>query len=143
MADQESEKLCAKLMGVVADVPANEFYNRFNLEGHSFAEFYLKDMMRIFHLPGMELWPRTQKTKKQMHIPKLPQHDHALVKMKEKAYLITKMLLALLLLIISENKGHILRCCGLQQHDPNLPPWKAYMLYGEDLVWLRIYSACW
>ena len=49
MADQESEKLCAKLTGVVADVPTNEFYNRFNLEGHSFAEFYLKDMLVDIH----------------------------------------------------------------------------------------------
>ena len=48
MADQESEKLCAKLTGVVADVPANEFYNQFNLDGHSFSEYYFKDMQRVF-----------------------------------------------------------------------------------------------
>ena len=47
MADQDSEKLCAKLTGVVADVPANEFYNQFNLDGHSFSEYYFKDMQRF------------------------------------------------------------------------------------------------
>jgi hypothetical protein len=62
MADQESEKLCAKLTGVVADVPANEFYNQFNLDGHSFSEYYFKDMKRIFHLEGMDHWPTTLNT---------------------------------------------------------------------------------
>jgi hypothetical protein len=54
MVDQESEKLFAKLTGVDADVPAIEFYNQFKLVGHSSAEYYFKDMMRIFHLQGME-----------------------------------------------------------------------------------------
>ena len=67
MADQESEKLCAKLTGVVADVPADEFYNQFNLDGHSFSEYYFKDMMRIFHLPGMEQWPSTLNTGDRHH----------------------------------------------------------------------------
>jgi hypothetical protein len=62
MADQESEKLCAKLTGVVADVPADEFYNQFNLDGHSFSEYYFKDMQRIFHLEGMDHWPTTLNT---------------------------------------------------------------------------------
>jgi hypothetical protein len=70
MAAKESEELCAKLMGVVADVPpANQFYKQFNLDGHRFSEYYFKDMLRIFHLPAMDNWPkilinaRGQKTK--------------------------------------------------------------------------------
>jgi hypothetical protein len=59
MADKEREKLCAKLTGPVADVPADVFYKQFNLDGHSFSEYYLKDMMRIFYYQGMEQWPKT------------------------------------------------------------------------------------
>jgi hypothetical protein len=59
MAEQEREKLCAKLTGFVADVPAHAFYEQFNLDGHSFSEYYLKDMMRIFYYQGMEHWPKT------------------------------------------------------------------------------------
>jgi hypothetical protein len=62
MADQESEKLCAKLTGVVGDVSANEFYSQFNLDGTSFSEYYFKDMQRIFHLEGMDHWPTTLNT---------------------------------------------------------------------------------
>ena len=62
MADKEREKLCAKLTGVVADVPADDFYNQFNLDGHSFSEYYFKDMKRIFHLEGMDHWPTTLNT---------------------------------------------------------------------------------
>jgi len=59
MAAKESEELCAKLTGVVADLPADQFYNQFNLDGHSFSEYYFKDMLRIFHLPAMDNWPKT------------------------------------------------------------------------------------
>ena len=53
------EKLCARLMGTVANKPADEFYNEFNLnKGTVFSEFYFKEMMQIFHFPGMELWPK-------------------------------------------------------------------------------------
>ena len=59
MAAKESEELCAKLTGVVAGVPADQFYRQFNLDGHSFSEYYFKDMLSIFHLPPMDNWPRT------------------------------------------------------------------------------------
>jgi hypothetical protein len=59
MVAKESEELRAKLTGVVADVPADQFYNQFNLDGHSFSEYYFKDMLRIFHLPAMNNWPKT------------------------------------------------------------------------------------
>jgi hypothetical protein len=58
MADRESEMLCAHLTGVVGNKAADEFYKEFNLTSTSFAEYYFKEMIRIFHLPGMEDWPK-------------------------------------------------------------------------------------
>jgi hypothetical protein len=59
MGDSESEKLCARLTGSVANKSANEFYQEFNLQkGTVFSEFYFKEMMQIYHFPGMELWPK-------------------------------------------------------------------------------------
>jgi hypothetical protein len=59
MEDTVIEKLCARLTGTVANKPADEFYNEFNLnKGTVFSEFYFKEMMQIFHFPGMELWPK-------------------------------------------------------------------------------------
>jgi len=59
MGDSESEKLCACLTGTVANKAADEFYDEFNLERKAvFAEFFFRDMMQIYHLPGMEDWPK-------------------------------------------------------------------------------------
>ena len=59
MGDSESEKLCARLTGTVANKAADEFYDEYNLERKAvFAEFFFRDMMQIYHLPGMELWPK-------------------------------------------------------------------------------------
>jgi hypothetical protein len=59
MGDSESEKLCARLTESVGDRPVDVFYKEFNLERPTvFAEFYFKEMMQIYHLPGMELWPK-------------------------------------------------------------------------------------
>ena len=58
MGDSESEKLCARLTESVGDRPVDVFYQEFNLEKPTvFAEFYFKEMMQIYHLPGMEDWP--------------------------------------------------------------------------------------
>ena len=60
MGDSESEKLCARLTESVGDRPVDVFYKEFNLEkGTVFAEFYVKEMMQIYHLPGMETWPES------------------------------------------------------------------------------------
>ena len=62
MGDSESEMLNARLTGIVGDRPADEFYQEFNLVRPTvFAEFYFKEMMQIYHLPGMETWPETMK----------------------------------------------------------------------------------
>ena len=59
MGDSESEKLCARLTGTVANKAADEFYDEFNLERKAvFAKFFFRDMMQIYHLPGMEDWPK-------------------------------------------------------------------------------------
>jgi hypothetical protein len=59
MEDSESEKLCAHLSGTVGKMPADTFYQEFNLMGSTiFSEFYFKEMIEIYHLPGMELWPK-------------------------------------------------------------------------------------
>ena len=60
MADGESDVLCDKLSGFVANVPVDQFYKEFNLDdGHLFSEYYFNDMKRIFHMQGMDLWPKT------------------------------------------------------------------------------------
>jgi hypothetical protein len=58
MGDSESEKLCACLTGTVANKPVTEFYDEFNLnKGIVFSEYYFnKEMMQIYHFPGMEEW---------------------------------------------------------------------------------------
>jgi hypothetical protein len=58
MEDTESEELCAHLTRTVANKPADEFYQEFNLISSSLSEYYFKEMKEIFHLPGMELWPK-------------------------------------------------------------------------------------
>ena len=185
-----------------ADISADEFYNRFNLDGHSFSEYYFKDMQRIFHLEGMDHWPTTLNgSKMQIQLSLVCfspiaaptdnsreaylvstakekvvkmflscfhlQVDHECIQLamdnyptlsifmsiidrdkrscsgknkQKRAYLMTKKLVVLLLLIISVT-ALIRRCCGLQQHEHNLP-WKAYMWYGGNLDWLRTYCAC-
>ena len=63
MADGESNELCGKLSGLVANVPVDQFYKEFNLDdGHLFSEYYFNDMKRIFHMQGMDLWPKTLDT---------------------------------------------------------------------------------
>ena len=63
MADGESDELCGKLSGLVANVPVDQFYKEFNLDdGHLFSEYYFNDMKRIFHMQGMDLWPKTLDT---------------------------------------------------------------------------------
>jgi hypothetical protein len=57
MEDTVIEKLCAHLTGTVANKPADEFYQEFNLSSTSYAEYYFKEMKEIFHLPEMEKWP--------------------------------------------------------------------------------------
>ena len=58
MGDSESEKLCARLTESVGDRPVDVFYQELNLDkGTVFAEIYFKEMMQIYHLPGMEVWP--------------------------------------------------------------------------------------
>ena len=57
MGGSESEKLCARLTESVGDRPVDVFYQEFNLQKPTvFAEFYLKEMMQIYHLAGMEDW---------------------------------------------------------------------------------------
>ena len=73
MGDSESEKLCAHLTESVGDRPVDVFYKEFNLERPTvFAKFYFKEMMQIYHLPGMELWPKFLSSAKQqgIHPPK-------------------------------------------------------------------------
>ena len=74
MEAREREKLCARLIGSVGDRPADTFYQEFNLETPTvFAEFYFKEMMEIYHFPGMEGWPivmdRPSSMKKQVRLP--------------------------------------------------------------------------
>ena len=58
MGARESEMLCAQLTGSVGNMPAIEFYHHFTLDkGLVFAEFFFKEMMQIYHYPGMEEWP--------------------------------------------------------------------------------------
>jgi len=58
MGASESETLCAHLTGSVGNRPATEFYQEFTLDkGLVFAEFFFKEMMQIYHYPGMEEWP--------------------------------------------------------------------------------------
>jgi hypothetical protein len=58
MGDSESEKRWARLSESVGDRPADVFYQEFNLGGSTvFSKFYFKEMMQIYHLPGMEEWP--------------------------------------------------------------------------------------
>ena len=58
MGEVENDVLCAHLTGVVGNKAADEFYQEFNLTSTSFAEYYFKEMTTIFHLPGMEDWPK-------------------------------------------------------------------------------------
>ena len=59
MGDSESEKLCARLTGSVGSRAATELYQELNLDkGTVFSEFFFKEMMKIFHYPGMEEWPK-------------------------------------------------------------------------------------
>jgi len=59
MGDSESEKLCARLTGSVGSHAATELYQELNLDkGTVFSEFFFKEMMKIFHYPGMEEWPK-------------------------------------------------------------------------------------
>ena len=57
MGDTVIDRLCAQLTGTVANKAADEFYQEFNLISSAFSEYYLKEMMEIFYLPGMERWP--------------------------------------------------------------------------------------
>ena len=186
----------------MADVPADEFYNQFNLDGHSFSEYYFKDMQRIFHLEGMDHWPTTLNgSKMQIQLSLVCfspiaaptgnsreaylvssakekavkmflscfhlQVDHECIQLamdnyptlsifmsiidrdkrscsgknkQKRAYLMTKKLVVLLLLIISV-MALIHRCCGLQQHKNDLLR-IAYMWYGGNLVSPPTYFAC-
>ena len=64
MGDSESEKLCARLTGSVGDRRADVFYQEFNLDKPTvFAEFYFKEMMEIYHFPGMEGWPKVMSSR--------------------------------------------------------------------------------
>ena len=58
MEDAESEKLCACLTRTVANKPADEFYQEFNLISSSLSEYYFKEMKEDTSSPGMELWPK-------------------------------------------------------------------------------------
>jgi hypothetical protein len=59
MEAREREKLCARLIGSVGDRPADTFYQEFNLETPTvFTKFYFKEMMEIYHFPGMEGWSK-------------------------------------------------------------------------------------
>ena len=63
MGESESEKICARLTESVGDRPVDVFYKEFNLVRPTvFAEFYFKEMMQIYHLPGMEIWPESMNT---------------------------------------------------------------------------------
>jgi hypothetical protein len=56
MGGLESETLCACLTEPVADKTADNFYEEFNLVSTSFCEYHFKDMIKIFHLEGMDDW---------------------------------------------------------------------------------------
>ena len=53
----DSKKLCARLTGNVGRLSADSFYQKFNLIGTHFSEFYFSEMLEIFHLEGMDQWP--------------------------------------------------------------------------------------
>jgi hypothetical protein len=38
-----------------------EFYKQFKLINSTYSEFHFKDLVEIFHLPGMEKWPNMMK----------------------------------------------------------------------------------
>ena len=48
------DRLCARLTGTVAKKADDEFYQEFNLINSGFSEYYLKEMMEVFNLPGMD-----------------------------------------------------------------------------------------
>ena len=54
----ESDVLCARLTGDVANKAADEFYKEFNLISKPFAEYFFNEMKTIFHLEAMDGWPR-------------------------------------------------------------------------------------
>jgi hypothetical protein len=60
MGDLESEKRCARLTEAVGKMSAELFYKKINLtDKNIISEYFFKDMvMEIFHLPGMENWPK-------------------------------------------------------------------------------------
>jgi hypothetical protein len=55
----QSGNLCARLTANVSSLSPEEFYEKFNLINSTYSEFHFKDMLEIFHLPGMEQWPNT------------------------------------------------------------------------------------
>jgi hypothetical protein len=53
----KEEKLCARLTGKVGKMSADTFYKKFNLlvgTNSVYSEFFFKEMLQIFALPGME-----------------------------------------------------------------------------------------
>jgi hypothetical protein len=59
MGESESKTLCAHLTGSVGNLVGAEFYQNFNLDKDIvFSEFHFKEMMQIYHFPGMEDWPK-------------------------------------------------------------------------------------
>jgi hypothetical protein len=55
MGESESEMLCAHLTGSVGNLVEEEFYQHFTLDkGIVFSEFHFKEMMKIYHFPGMD-----------------------------------------------------------------------------------------
>jgi hypothetical protein len=58
MVYTESGKLCVSFTADVLKMFSEIFYNKFNLIGTNvYSEFYFKELMEIFHLPGMDQWP--------------------------------------------------------------------------------------
>jgi hypothetical protein len=55
----QSGNLCARLTANVSSLSPEEFYEKFNLVNSTYSEFHFKDMLEIFHLPGMDQWPNT------------------------------------------------------------------------------------
>ncbi|MCK7580961.1 MAG: hypothetical protein MZV65_38675 [Chromatiales bacterium] len=55
----QSGNLCARLTANVSSLSPEEFYEKFNLINSTYSEFHFKDMLEIFHLPGMDQWPNT------------------------------------------------------------------------------------